>query len=95
MVEDRLVVFSGLDLEARREFVHVASSVIDHLVATSAGPVTLDCAHVDLVDDVTVGMLVMVARNAQRRGLRVVLERPSVQLRRRLDDDGVSYLFAW
>jgi ABC-type transporter Mla MlaB component len=90
-VTDRLVVVDGLDLEARRLFVASASSAIE----TADGLVELDCSRVDALDEGTLGMLVMVARFAQRRGQRVVLDLPSDRVRHDLDDAGVSYLFAW
>lgn len=58
------------------------------------GHINLDCARLDVADEPTLGMLVTVARFAQRRGQRVVLDMPSVRVRRDLDDAGVSYLFA-
>jgi anti-anti-sigma regulatory factor len=90
---DRLVVVGGLDLEARRLFVAAASGAIDKV--EGHGHIELDCAQVDTLDEGTLGMLVMVARLAQRRGQRVVLDLPSVQVRRDLDDARVGYLFAW
>jgi anti-anti-sigma regulatory factor len=90
---DRLVVVGGLDLEARRLFIASASNAIDQV--EGHGHVELDCAQVDTLDEGTLGMLVMVARLAQRRGQRVVLDLPSQRVRHDLDDAGVSYLFAW
>jgi ABC-type transporter Mla MlaB component len=90
-VTDRLVVVGGLDLEARRLFVASASSAIER----AEGLVELDCSCVDALDEGTLGMLVMVARFAQRRGQRVVLDLPSERVRHDLDDAGVGYLFAW
>jgi hypothetical protein len=47
------------------------------------------------IDEGTLGMLVMVARFAQRRGQRVVLDLTSDRVRHDLDEAGVGYLFAW
>jgi anti-anti-sigma regulatory factor len=91
VVTDRLVVLGGLDLEARRLFIASVSSEIDRAV----GHIDLDCSHVDALDAPTLGMLVTVARIAQRRGQRVVLDAPSGRVRHDLDDAGVGYLFAW
>jgi anti-anti-sigma regulatory factor len=93
VMTDRLVVVGGLDLEARRLFVASASIAIEKVEVD--GLVELDCSRVDGLDEGTLGMLVMVARLAQRHGQRVVLDLPSVHVRRDLDDAGVSYLFAW
>jgi ABC-type transporter Mla MlaB component len=90
VVTDRLVVLGGLDREARRAFLAAVKGEI-----AAHGLVELDCSRVDARDEETLGMLVMVARFAQRRGQRVVLDRPSERLRHDLDDAGVSYLFAW
>ncbi len=84
------MVLGGLELEARREFISTAAQAIDK----ANGPVTLDCAQLDVLDNPTLGMLVTVARFAQRRGQRVVLNKPSKRVRHDLDDAGVSYLFA-
>jgi hypothetical protein len=40
-------------------------------------------------------MLVIIARNAQRHGVRVVLAYPSLRMRSALDDAGVSSLFTF
>jgi hypothetical protein len=71
-VMDRLVVLGGLDVEARRLFIASASGVIDE----AHGHINLDCARLDALDKQTLGMLVTVARNPQRRGQRVILDLP-------------------
>jgi anti-anti-sigma regulatory factor len=86
-----MVVLGGLDLDARRVFIAIASGMIDG----DHEHIELDCSHVDALDEQTLGMLVTVARQAQRRGQRVILDLPSARVRRDLDDAGVSYLFAW
>jgi anti-anti-sigma regulatory factor len=90
---DRLVVLGGLDLEARREFIATASGAIDKAAGNTVGPVGLDCAQVESLDDGTLGMLVLIARQAQRRGARISLERASDRLRADLDAAGVSHFF--
>jgi anti-anti-sigma regulatory factor len=84
------VLIGGLDFAARREFLTNASRAIDR----TREKIELDCSAVDVVDEPTVGMLVMLARNAQRRGVEVVLDAPTPRLRRSLDDAGVRYLFS-
>jgi ABC-type transporter Mla MlaB component len=90
-VTDRLVVFGGLDIEARRVLIASAAAVI----GTADECIELDCSQIDVLDDPTMGMLVMIARNAQRQGLHVVLDMTSVRVRHDLDEAGVSYLFSW
>lgn len=86
-----MVVLGGLDLDARRVFIAIASGMID----SDREHIELDCSQVDALDEQTLGMLVTIARQAQRRGQRVILDLPSQRVRRDLDDAGVSYLFAW
>jgi ABC-type transporter Mla MlaB component len=91
MTADRLVVHGGLDRAARRSFLAAASDELN----AAHGLVELDCSQIDALDEETLGMLIMVARFAQRRGQRVVLDLPSERVRRDLNDAGVSDLFAW
>jgi len=86
---DRLVVLGGLDLESRRLFIASASGAIDKI----EGQIELDCSQIEALDGPTLGMLVSVARNAQRRGQRVVLHLPSERVCRDLDNAGVSNMF--
>ena len=95
VVPDRLVVIGGLDLEARREFIATASGVIDKAAGSTIGPVGLDCSRVESLDDGTLGMLVLIARQAQRKGARVTLVRASKRFRVELDEAGVSHFFDW
>jgi anti-anti-sigma regulatory factor len=91
VVTDPMVVLSGLDVDARRLFIEIASGMIEN----DQAHIELDCSQVDALDEQTLGMLVTVARKAQRRGQRVVLDAASERVRRDLDDAGVGYLFAW
>lgn len=88
---DPMVVLGRLDLDARRLFIAIASGMID----STQEHIELDCSQVAALDEQTLGMLVTVARNAQQRGQRVILDMPSERVRRDLDDAGVSNLFAW
>ena len=92
MVTETLVVATGLDLDARREFVAAVSAAVDKAAGTD-GCVGLDCFRVGTLDDQTLGMLVTVARTAQWRGARITLLRVSTRLRARLDEAGVSHFF--
>jgi anti-anti-sigma regulatory factor len=95
VVPDRLVVLGGLDLEARREFIAAASGVIDKAAGSTVGPVGLDCSRIESLDDGTLGMLVLIARQAQRKGARVTLVRATKRVRVELDEAGVSHFFDW
>ena len=91
MTADQLVVMGGLEFQERREFIATISGVL----AKAEGNVQLDCSRLDSLDESTLGMLVVLARAAQRRGARVVLDLPSQRVRKDLDDAGVSQMFAW
>lgn len=88
-MNERLIVLGGLDLESRRLFIASASGAIDKI----EGRIELDCSQIESLDGPTLGMLVTVARNAQRRGQRVVLHLPSERVSRDLDAAGVSNMF--
>lgn len=87
----QLVVFGGLELEQRREFIAETTSAI----AKAEGNVELDCSQLDAVDEATLGMLVSLSRAATRRGARLVLEKSSPRVRSDLEDAGVSHMFDW
>jgi anti-anti-sigma factor len=91
MTADQLVVIGELELEERREFISDVAAVI----ATTEVDIELDCSQLVALDESTLGMLVVVARNAQRRGARVVLNDPSPRVRNELDEAGVSHMFVW
>ena len=90
---ERLVVVANLELEARREFIASASGAIDKAAGNIVGPVGLDCAQVESLDDGTLGMLVLIARQAQRRGARISLVGASARVRADLEAAGVSHFF--
>ena len=95
VVTDCLVLIGGLDLESRREFIATASGAIDKAAGSTVGPVGLDCSQVETLDDGTLGMLVLIARQAQRKGARVTLVGASERVRVELDTAGVSHFFNW
>jgi len=90
-----LIVRGGLDVESRRAFVASAIDAFGRAAGINAGPVDLDCSRVESLDEMTLGMLVMVARAAQRRGARVALVHASTRLRTDLDGAGASHFFEW
>jgi ABC-type transporter Mla MlaB component len=92
---DLLVVLGDLDLESRRLFIASASGAIDKSVGSTVGPVGLDCSRLESVDDGTLGMLVLIARQAQRKGARITLMRATDRVRAALDTAGVSHFFDW
>jgi ABC-type transporter Mla MlaB component len=81
---DGLVVRGDLGLDERREFAATAREAIES--ADQAGTyVELDCS--------TVGMLVTVARAAQRYGTRVTLIRAPESMRAQLEAADVAHFF--
>jgi anti-anti-sigma factor len=95
VMTDPLIVLGGLDLEARREFIGNASGVIDKAAGNTVDPVGLDCSNIESLDDGTLGMLVLIARQAQRRGVKVTLVEAKPRVRGELDTAGVSHFFNW
>jgi ABC-type transporter Mla MlaB component len=86
---DRLVVVNGLDFDGRRQFLNDAGAII----ARANAPIEVDCSVLTDVDDPTIGMLVQLARNAQRRGYAVTLNAPAARVLDRLAAAGVSDRF--
>ena len=92
MTTGRLVLRGDLGVEARREFETAARAVI----ASADTDVELDCSAVESVeaaDDAVIGMLVVLARTAQRRGARVVLVRAPKPMRAQLEAADVAHFF--
>jgi anti-anti-sigma regulatory factor len=92
MTIGRLTLTGDLDFEARGEFIASARAAIAS-VDTNA---ELDCAAVESVgplDDAVIGMLVTLARTAQRRGARVVLVRAPKPMRAQLEAADVAHFF--
>ena len=87
------VVLDGLDIEARRLFVAAVAEAIDGATGRAAGSIGLDCSQIASLDDGALGMLVTIARAAQRRGKRVILTGSSERVRAALDAAGVSHFF--
>jgi anti-anti-sigma regulatory factor len=92
MTIGRLALTGALGFEARGEFIAKARSII----ASADTSVELDCSAVESVgplDDAVIGMLVTLARTAQRRGARVVLVRAPKPMRAQLEAAGVGHFF--
>ena len=71
-----LVIESALSYSERIEFMDRARKTI----ASAVDVIELDCSRVDDVDEPTVGMLVLLSRNARLRGLGTILRRPTEHL---------------
>ncbi len=94
MDTERLVVRRDLSFEARREFIAAARLAMN----STDQDVELDCSAVDsfeAVDDPVIGMLVTLARAAQRQGTRVALVRAPRPMRTQLETAGVAQMFSW
>ena len=91
----RLELHGDLDVDARKEFVAQVTQAI--LSADSAGAQPeLDCSAVAAdgpVDEATIGMLVTLARTAQRRGVRIVLVCAPKPMRAQLEAADVGHFF--
>jgi anti-anti-sigma regulatory factor len=91
----RLVLRTDGDFDARREFIAEATVAIASADATGS-ELELDCSAVksaDAVDDVVIGMLVTLARTAQRLGARVELVRVPRPMRSQLENAEVAHFF--
>ncbi len=95
MIDGELVVLSGLDLDARQEFVQRANAAIALAARSNDRRVRLDSSQAVNHDELLAGMLATLGRNAQRYGLRVELAMPPAWLVDGLYDAGVADLFSW
>jgi anti-anti-sigma regulatory factor len=92
MTIGRLALTGDLDFEARGEFIASARAAIE----SADTNVELDCGAVEVagpLDDAVIGMLVTLARSAQRRGARVMLVRAPKPMRAQLELAGVAHFF--
>ena len=92
---DPLVVNDNMDIDERRALVTEASARVQMLAGGHETELTLDCSRVVTAPDAMLGMLVLIVRGAQRKGLRVVLKRPSARLKRSIIGAGVRRHFIW
>jgi ABC-type transporter Mla MlaB component len=93
----RLVLGSELGVEGRRAFIEAACAAIA-FADTAGTELELDCSSVECVgpiDDPVIGMLVTLARAAQRRGTRVVLVNAPRRMRAQLESADVGHFFDW
>ena len=91
----RLVVNRAPDVEERHRFIETARAAIA-LADTAGTELEVDCAAVEPsgpTDEVVIGMLVTLARAAQRRGTRVALVNAPTRMRAQLDSAGVGHFF--
>jgi ABC-type transporter Mla MlaB component len=89
-----LVLAGDLDFEARREFMVQTQSAIER----GEPAVRLNCStvgDVGPVDDGVIGMLVGLARAAQSRGARIVLDRAPKLMRTQFEAAGLAHRFEW
>ena len=97
MSSGRLVLRTDLSLEGRREFIETARAAITD--AEIAGTeVELDCSRVETlgqIDDPVIGMLVTLARVAQRRGARVAVVNAPERMRAQLEAAQIAHFFDW
>lgn len=97
MSDGCVVLRADLDFAARRAFVAEATTSIA-VAARAGGEVQLDCSSVEVrgpVDDAVIGMLVTLARVAQRHGARLALTRVPKPMRAQLEAEGVAHFFDW
>jgi anti-anti-sigma regulatory factor len=92
---ERFVVGAHLDLDGRRSLVTEVTGAIETLAASGERDLVLECSHLETRVEPILGMLVMIGRSAQRHGMRVVLELPSLRLRQDIIRAGVRQFFIW
>jgi ABC-type transporter Mla MlaB component len=91
----RLELHGDLDVDARTAFIAQATEAIAS-ADTGGTKAELDCSAVAAdgpVDAATIGMLVTLARTAQRRGARIVLVRAPKTLRAQLESVDAAHFF--
>jgi anti-anti-sigma regulatory factor len=94
MPTERLVLVGALGFEARRDFINAARAAME----VSDQDVELDCSTVDVgetLDDPVIGMLVTLARAAQRRGARVAFVQAPRPMRVQFEAAGIAHFFNW
>jgi len=97
MSNGHVILRAELDFAARRAFVAEATTSIT-AAAGSGRKVQLDCSAVEVrgpVEDAVIGMLVTLARMAQRNGARLALTRVPAAMRAQVEAAGVAHFFDW
>ncbi len=88
-----MMLACDLDWDGRRAFIETANEKIERLATRGDTHFVIDCSIPAQLDEVTIGMLVVIARQAQRRGLRVCLDMPSLKIRNDITAVGAAALF--
>jgi ABC-type transporter Mla MlaB component len=94
MSNGRRVLTGDLDVDERLAFLSAMQLMVD----SGNAPVEVDCSavmSVEAVDDAVIGMLVTLARAAQRRGERVALLRAPKAMRAQMEIADVAHFFDW
>jgi anti-anti-sigma regulatory factor len=94
-MSERLVLRGDLSIDSRLAFVSQATAAVAAADATGTGA-EVDCSAVDVfgpVDDTVIGMLVTLARAAQRYGARIMLISAPKPMRAQLEAAGVAHFF--
>jgi anti-anti-sigma regulatory factor len=94
MKTEPLRVHGDLGFEARQQFITAARAAM----GSTEADVELDCSAVDVteaIDDPVIGMLVTLARAAQRQGAQVALVCAPRPMRVQFEAAGVAHLFNW
>ena len=93
----RLALHPDFGLDARREFSETARAAITRN-EIAGSEVELDCSCIEVVgqiDDPVIGMLVTLARAAQRQGARVALVNAPRPMREQLEAAEFAHFFDW
>jgi len=94
-MSDGIVVREDLSVEGRRVLMERASQAVEQIAPSGSTHLALDCSSVETIEGPMLGTLVVIARNAQRHGLRVKLDMPSVRLRQDIIRAGLRPMFDW
>jgi anti-anti-sigma regulatory factor len=97
MSNGHVILQANLDFADRRSLIAEATTSITTAARTGA-KVQLDCSAVEVrgpIDDAVFGMLVVLARLAQRHGARLALIGVPVPMQAQLETAGVAHFFDW
>ena len=91
---ERLFVHSDLDFEARQHFI----ASVRAAMGSADAQVELDCSTVEMVeaiDDPVIGMLVTLARAANRQGAQLVLVDAPKPMYAQMEAASAAHFFEW